>query len=220
MPIYLTSYHPLCINRIGLERAREHGIPPFVDASCRREPDLESELPSITSLCRGRNFAPRLQNNDVAVYITVKRDYLNHGVNHWRLTAILQVLERLDSHSDAATWYMTRHLPLPSNCIVPSNKPLSASKTAYKVRACIAVSNADQEYRERAKNWGTFLVCRTLYKELDNPPVISERILMKVFNRIPGTRTPPEIKPRELRSLAEQLGIARHVKRLDFTCPQ
>lgn len=220
MPIYLTSYHPLCINRIGLERARKHDIPPFVDASCRREPDLESKLPSISSLCRGRNFAPRLHKNDVAVYITVKRDYLNHGVNHWRLTAILQVLERLDSHSDAATWYMTRRLPLPSNCIVPGNKPLPASKTAYKVGTCNAVSNADQEYRERAKNWGTVLVCDDLYKELDNPPVISERILMKVFNRIPGTRTPPEIKPHELRSLVEQLGIAQHVKGLDLICSQ
>lgn len=220
MHIYLTSYHPLCINRGGQERAQTYNIPPFVDASCRREPDLESPRPSISSLCRGRNFAPRLQEDDVIVYITVKRDYLDHGAKHWRLTAILQVLERLEAHSEAADWYAKNNFPLPSNCMIPGNAPLSVSKTAYKSGACNQVSKADYDYQVRARTWGTFLVCHDLFKELADPPVISERVMTRAFNRIPVTRTPPRILPQELRSLVEQLGIGQRVKRLNRICPE
>lgn len=220
MPIYMNSYHPLCINRIGQERAKKYSIPPFVDASCRREPDLESNRPSISSLCRGRNFAPRLVENDVVVYITVKRDYLSHGAKHWRLAAILQVLERRDSHSDARDWYVKNNLPLPSNCMVTGNAPLAVSKTAYKSGTCNEVSKADQDYRKRAKDNPEFLICRALYLELHSPTIISERMMMRAFKRIPPTRTPSQIEPHELLSLIEQLGITQNVKRLDRICPQ
>jgi hypothetical protein len=44
--------------------------PPFIDASCRREPDLESRYPSITALCREGHFAPHLHEGDVVAYMT------------------------------------------------------------------------------------------------------------------------------------------------------
>lgn len=218
MSIYLNSYHPLSKNKVGMERALRYKLPPFVDASCRREPDFESNYPSISSLCRGRNFAPRLSVDDIIVYITVKRDYLNYGSPHWRLTAILKVIERLDSHVEAADWYRKRLLPLPSNCMVPGNDPLPASMTAYKDGGCNVVLNEDRAYHQRAMDYGRFLVCKALYKALKCPPIISDQVMLKAFKSIPVTRNPPTIAARQLRLLVEHLGISSHVKQLDKIC--
>lgn len=220
MPIYLNTYHPLCKNQIGLERAHRYKIPLFVDASYRREPDFESHHPSITSVCRGRNFAPRLRKDDVVVYMTVKGDYLNTGAKHWRFTCILKVSKRLESHVEAANWYRRNHIPLPSNCMVPGNGPLPVSMTAHKSGICNAVLREDRSYQQRARDYGAFLVCTALYRQLDNPPMISPFLMNKVFRRFPVTRNPPQIEPEQLRSLIEQLGVTESVQQLDLLCPR
>lgn len=58
---YLVTYRPLAYSVAGRKAAEAHGIPPFVDGSIRREPDLESAYPSISCLCRTARFAPRLR---------------------------------------------------------------------------------------------------------------------------------------------------------------
>ena len=45
--IRLNSFRPLCMTDIGLRAVNDFDCPPFIDASCRREPDFESEFPSI-----------------------------------------------------------------------------------------------------------------------------------------------------------------------------
>src|SRR5437879_479234 len=57
---FLATYHPLAQTSCGRQAIREHALLPFIDGSCRREPDFESRFPSITATCRGRNCAPRL----------------------------------------------------------------------------------------------------------------------------------------------------------------
>lgn len=156
----------------------------------------------------------------MAVYITVKGGYLNDATKHWRLSAILRVVECCSSHAEAADWYKRRHIPLPSNCMVRGNRPLPASMTTYDNGTCNAVAKEDRTYQERAREHGSFLVCEALYRELVRPELISEKIMMKAFGRIPGTRTPPRITSQGLRSLVEQLGIANHVKHLDLICPE
>jgi hypothetical protein len=52
MRIFLNSYHPLCETRRGQEIIQESGLPPFIDAPIRREPDFECEYPSVSGLCR------------------------------------------------------------------------------------------------------------------------------------------------------------------------
>jgi hypothetical protein len=96
--IYLVTCRPLIATRHGITAARRHGLPPFVDASCRREPDFENPRPSISAICRGRNFAPRLRVGDLAVYLTVKGRYPGLAEPHWRLVAVLEVVERFPSH--------------------------------------------------------------------------------------------------------------------------
>jgi hypothetical protein len=107
---YLASFKPLNINKYGQVAVETFGLPPYVDCSCRREPDLESRYPSISALCHFTKLAPRLHEGDSVVYITVKGKYppLNH--RHWRLVAIMKVRNRFESHEDAAAWYKAKNL--------------------------------------------------------------------------------------------------------------
>lgn len=207
MSVYLNSYFPIAKTKIGLTRSIALNIPPFVDASCRREPDLESVFPSITSLCRFKLFAPRLEEQDVIVYITHKGSYLDIRFRHWRLVAIIKVIRRFDSHRKAASWYRSQGLPLPSNCVVKGNAPLPVNRTAHLTRGCHFLKKWDHGYRKRAEACGIFLVCRGLYKELRSPAVITEKIMREVFGRVPGTRNPPEIKQAQLQELIERCRI-------------
>jgi hypothetical protein len=72
---FLVTYHPLVKFSGGRKAMYQHGLPPFIDGSCRREPDFESRFPSITATCRGGNFAPRLQIGDRIAYLKIKGKY-------------------------------------------------------------------------------------------------------------------------------------------------
>jgi len=87
MTIYLAKYVPLVLE--GQNAIAQFDIPPYVDASCRREPDLECELPSISALCRGELFAPHLKEGDEVdhcmathSYEPQKQEQIYHGKNH------------------------------------------------------------------------------------------------------------------------------------------
>src|SRR5687767_5574345 len=126
---YLSSFKPLNFNRYGRKAIETFRLPPYVDGSCRREPDFESKFPSVSALCRFTKFAPRLHEGDTIVYITVKGMYAPINRRHWRLIAILKVLKRFDSHQDAAAWYIAERIQLPGNCMVDGNPPLPLEKT-------------------------------------------------------------------------------------------
>lgn len=199
MTIYLNSYRPLVSTKTGRNVSHTYGILPFVDGSCRREPDFESPYPSISALCRGSKFAPKLCKGDIIVYITVKRKYC--GVSskaHWRLVSILKVIERFESHKDAANWYKSKKLKLPSNCIVKGNKPYPMYKTLGK--HC-SLKGWDGEYKKRANENGDFLVCNSLYKELCNPPLIDEEKMNDIFGKIRNTQNPPKVSKEQFKRL-------------------
>lgn len=187
---YLSTYRALVRNKYGIEAISRYGIPPYVDGSCRREPDFESQFPSISTLCHGKMFAPRLNPKDRVVYFTKKGRYQNFEEPHWRFVAILQVSVRFENHDDAAQWYLGKKLPLPSNCMVKDNPPLSLQKTDLHKKS---LEQWDRGYQYRAKKWGTFLACEILYLELYNPPVITQDQMLSIFDRIPATRNPPAI---------------------------
>ena len=201
--IYLSSYYPLIQNKAGREAANAFNIPRFVDGSCRREPDFESRFPSISALCHGRNFAPRLLEGDIIVYITHKGPYLGAQEHHWRLTAVLEVFKRFESHVAAARWYVTRGLSRPRNCMVEGNPPLPREKTVARW----PIKSWDRFYRMRARQCGVFLACKPRYLELHNPPEITEGMMSQVFKRIPGTRNPPAISLEQFCRLMAQLGL-------------
>jgi hypothetical protein len=187
---FLCSFGPLAESELGQEAVRKHNLKPFVDGSCRREPDFESKHPSISALCRKEYFAPRLRVGSKVVYITKKGRYLGLAEKHWRLVAILEVIESFQNHAQAATWYRQIGQPLPSNCMVSVNPPMPLEKTNKFYND---LRHWDAVYRLRARQCGVFHICRALYCELDNPPAITEAMMMKIFGKSPATRNPPTI---------------------------
>ena len=203
---FLSTYSPLIVNKRGWSVVKERGVPPYVDSSCRREPDFGSELPSISALCRASKFAPRLNKSDVVVYLTFKGAYRGHPGRHWRLTGVLKVIERFESHRDAAKWYVDKGLQLPSNCIVPENPPLSLDETSNPSNYP-SVERWDAGYRARTRKFGVFLACESLFLELHDPPVVTQEMMYAAFGRVPGTRTPPKISDQEFERLIAVAGV-------------
>ena len=99
MPDYLVTYRPLIESKEGVQASERFGLPPYIDASCRREPDLAHGMPAVTALCRGAMFAPRLEVNDRVVYMTVKRRW-DESLDEscWKLVAALHVIHKTLSH--------------------------------------------------------------------------------------------------------------------------
>jgi hypothetical protein len=192
----------------------KYHFPPFIDGSCRREPDFESRFPSISALCRGKVFAPRLHVGDVIVYKTVKGSYLGVKPPHWRLVAILNVIRRFKSHNEAANWYQSNELPLPANCMVPGNNSAPFEMTAgilkldFEKRTKGFVPTRiirmwDATYQERAKKWGVFLVCKPVFLDLNNPLILTEDDMTGLFGHVLNTFNPPEISDEFVARLIE-----------------
>jgi len=221
MAIRLCSYHPLVETKAGQRAILRHGLPPFVDSSCRREPDFESPYPSITALCRAVAFAPYIQCGDTVVYITVRGRWLDSPKeDHWRLTAILRIIERCESHAEAASWYRDKGLALPSNCMVPGNPPLPLEMTGLASRGRPAptpptltgrplpmvdetLAGWDASYKRRSSRWGVFLVSEAEHVDVHTPPAITRQTMVDIFRRVPGTQMPAKIMPEHLAALKE-----------------
>jgi hypothetical protein len=217
---FLSTYKPLVRTAAGRQAIRLHGLPPFVDGSCRREPDLESSFPSITAICHCGHFAPRLDVGNRVAYLTVKGAYEDDKDTGWRVVAFLEVIERCESHEDAARWYCDRGLPLPSNCLVPGNQPLALDRTSRgprsaqcarcdawrPARGCGGGCDDDRrayeaKCRRRARKWPVFLITQARFLDLVDPPQVTERDLQSIFGGVPGTQTPPKISGHEFSRL-------------------
>lgn len=222
MRYFLNSYHPLVHTAYGRIASKVHDLPPFIDASIRREPDLEYKTPTISALCRGPMFAPRLKVSDVVVYLTIKGPWGLPGFRHRRLTAVLRVRRSFATHAEAAAWFRSTGLPLPSNCLVPGNppEPLSHSEGLSRATTCgprrrrKLCSDWDARYHERVAEHGTFHVCDCLYRSLGwSAPVVEDNHLFEAFGRVPGTRTPGTHPRRAITALLRSLGIGVRLPR-------
>ena len=201
---FLATYRPLCRTATGRNAVKQFALPPYIDGSCRREPDLQSEYPTISALCRARMFAPRLRVGDRVAYITKIGRYGHHQDRHWRLTALLRVERRFDSHDDAADWYRAKGLPLPRNCMVSGNPPVPLDQTDGRLSAEIRARTTgmnpeqiirvwDRTYFERAKKHAMMLACTILFRELEEPPPVFQSDWEEWVGRVPTTQTPPRI---------------------------
>lgn len=201
---YLCSYRPIIRTKQGRQAQENYNFPGYVDGSCRREPNFQNPYPSITALCRFTRFAPRLHTGDKIVYETIKGRYPGHSDGHWRLTAILQVKRRFESHSEAADWYRSHNIQLPKNCMIKGNPPLEFDQTDGKIPSKLKsrrdrlsdeqiVRLWDAGYQDRADKCGIFLSCEAQYLNLQNPPILRRSDKLEIFGRVPGTQNPPQI---------------------------
>ena len=219
MRCFLATFRPLIQSAGGRRAANEHGLPPFVDGSCRREPDFESRFPSITATCRAGAFAPRLRKGDRVAYLTVKGRYRSDVEAGWRLVAVLRVAERFESHQLAAEWYRLQGCPLPSNCLVESNPPQPFHLTNGRPPADVAkrIDGArdpagairlwDATYRSRVSKWPVLLACDSEFLELVSPPQLRQEEMIAALGRVRSTLNPPEIACAELDQLLRLAGV-------------
>jgi hypothetical protein len=223
--IKLNSFRPLCWTELGLSAIEKYKLPPFIDASCRREPDFENPFPSISALCRQGQFAPHLQQNDIIAYITVGGDFKPHKQGH-HLIAILQVEEVYGTHQIGQNEYKKANLPIPSNCMVEGNPPFDFDKTAgnFKTKSQQKtfikrteeqkldigkrlLKSWDEHYLEKSKKWECFVKTRPIYVNIHNPTQILNSDFEYIFGKIPNTRTPNKISKKQLIELAKLVGI-------------
>jgi hypothetical protein len=210
---YLNAYQPLAAHGIGREAAQQHRLPPLSDGSIRREPDLAHDYPGVSGLCRS-DLAPRLECGDRVGYLTMKSNLGKRMQEHHRLTAVLEVVESLPSHQVAATWYRGRALLLPSNCMVPGNlpQPLAASHGQCSLSPRLSGSELwdawNHHYHERALQYPTFVVCRTLYRDLSwTAPLVTDDHLALCFGESPSTQNPTSLDCSGFEKLLKVTGI-------------
>ena len=229
MGIYLCTYRPLIGSQAGREAISEYQLLPYIDASFRREPDFEREYPSISALCHGGIFAPHRCVGDIVIYMTKLGKYPDAPVTekHWRLTAILKVYQRFNSHREAATWYNKHQGKLPSNCMVPGNPPVPLAQSErrfhltpppqpiplrYARHQLPVLDNdlctLDSSYEKRATRWGVFLACTACFKELYSPPFIPREQMLDIFGKIPGTRSCCRVSEEAFKKLCSFCGIS------------
>ena len=210
--LYMNTYRPLIWTRAGRDASTRYDLPPFVDGSIRREPDLEHQYPSISCLCRGGQFAPRLLLGDVVVYLAKKNSY-GGTRRHWRMTAVLRVVHVLDDHQAAAQWYRARGLTLPNNCLVKDNlaNPISHSHRHNRQKV---ISDEvewqrrwDLTYQARVRKHRTFIICEPMFIDLTwNCPEVHEEDLIEAMGHVP-TRNPCADDISHLDDLMRRLGI-------------
>jgi len=127
---------------------------------------------------------------------------------HWRVVAILEVAHRCVSHAKAKEWYETRGENLPSNCLVGGNdpRPLEETLPPRKFKGNLEKWNAF--YEKRAHENPCFLICTTQWKELFNPPAMTEETMRFIFGRLRCTQNPPrDITEREFSALKHFYGL-------------
>lgn len=208
---FLNSYDPLigCSERTAT--IADRNIPPYVDRSCRREPDLESAFPSITALCRASLFVSRISKGDFIIYRTNKGKYENVRLRHWRIVALLEAIEVLASHDAAAEWYAQRRLPIPTNCMIRGNhpKPFEESFPRKSTPPVTTLRAWDGQYLKRARQCGIFVVCKPVFLDIRTPPVWTDADEDEVFRQRVGTRNPPAISMEQLQAIATRIGVTR-----------
>lgn len=222
---WLNTYHPLAGTPEGPWRHRQPSLPPFADASCRREPDLESDYPTITGLCRPPSVR-KLEIGDVVIYTTV-RDAYEGIAAHRRMTAVLRVIAAHRSHPSAADFYRTRDLPLPRNLFVPNNPPLPLDMTegfywtkvnGRKVRvapdgpadAPRILAEWDAIYRERRDRCQDVRICEIVFRDLWNGRIVDEQMISAIFgpDGFPNTEyRPARIGQTTAAALLSQCGL-------------
>ncbi len=203
MRFWINKYRPLAASKGGIRAADRAGEPLFVDASHRREPYLSEKLATISSICRGMQFAPRLRKGDAVVYLTTKL-YAGDAQGSNRLTAVLELVEQFQSHEEAAAWLKRKGLPVPPNCLVEGCDGLHRDFCA----PCSTDTRHDAEarYRSRVERYPVYFICCPLWLDLKSPPIVTDAIMKRALGKV-VPRTPITWKRREVEALLEEVGV-------------
>jgi len=200
---YLNSFNPLSINKNGQVAIEKYNLLPFIDGSCRREPDFENEFPSITGLCRP-GFAEKLKEKDIIVYVTNKK-----GIGSRKIIAVLEVTKVFENHRQAADWYIKENKVIPNNIMVNETLPFDLDKT-HRLHGIRNITD-DIEllkhwnliYNCRSRNKQKVVQCKIRYKELNTPSILDE----SKFDRKLIAQNPPILCDKEWETIKELIQL-------------
>jgi hypothetical protein len=156
---------------------------------------------------------------------------MNDCCSGWRIVSLLRVIKRFENHEDAAAWYRNEKIEVPSNCFVKNNSPKPFDHThgiinpKIKRKLCFpeeherAVRLWDRSYKLRIQKQPEFLACHPIFLELQNPPQISEKDMLEIFGRIPGTQNPPKVSKYDVEKLMQLAGV-KFSEQANYRCQQ
>jgi hypothetical protein len=214
------------MNAMGMRAVHQHGYKPFVDFSCRREPDFDNKYPSISALCRKSKFAPHLKAHDIVIYTTLQGVYPPISAPHYRLVAILQIEQIYPTHHDGEIGYNLLGAGTPRNCMVPTNLPLDFDQTAgdffsvKKTNHFLALPLPQQQVigRKRVKAWdnyyqgipsllncGAFVRTTPVYLETANPAPIYPKDYASIFGK--PSQAPKPVTAQQLHDVGLLAGL-------------
>lgn len=210
MSIYLSSFYPLKCTKKGREAVSNDKLHPYIDGSCRREPDFENKFPPITGLCRP-GFSKRLHEDDIIIYITNKK-----GINKHYLIAILKVIDTANSHNEAEKWYKNKNYSIPNNLIISATKPFQLEKTHqfHKINRRISdpekiIELWNNYYKKIVDSNPEVAICEiwNKHKYLINPPELDDKNLNGIFNTGHGTMNPHTLTDNEWNKFKKWLNL-------------
>jgi hypothetical protein len=192
MAVYFSSFTPLCSTKAGKNAIQLHKLKPFIDGSCRREPDFENQFPSITGLCRP-TFSRKLSVGDIVIYGTNI-----FGIKKRKIVAILIVTAIKIDHIEAAEWYRINKLPIPNNVFDSETKPFPMEKT-HQHGGFANVVEWNLAYESRKDEFSNVAICQVLnnYLFLDDPIEIDSIVMHEIFGKTPGTQNPYKLRNNE-----------------------
>ncbi len=195
--VYINSFYPLCYNKRGINAIKHYNLSPYIDGSCRREPDFEHQLPCITGLCRP-GFAEKLKEKDTVIYLTNKK-----GIGVRKIVAILEVIIVCANHQEAAKYYEQQNWSLPNNLMVENNLPNPLEKTHFSRSPNIG--ERDFWYKERAwaPNSSKVAICKVLYLNTENPISFPKYISKRKLT----AQNPPVLMPEEYEKLYQYMNL-------------
>ena len=153
--------------------------------------------------------------------MTVKGKWFT-DFDHHRIIAILEVIDRKETHLQAKSWYTSKGLTIPANCMVDDNSPHPFLETAGRYENQKDIKNFliytpekqniigdrivklwDNEYLQKSKKWGTFIITKPIFINLTDPPIFTDQDIQNIFNKKINTRTPKKLTPNEFKEVAK-----------------
>ena len=210
MKVYLTSFYPLCSTKKGKLAIKTYSeLDPYIDGSCRREPDFENPFPCITGLCRPR-FAEKLEEHDIVIYVTNKK-----GVGSRKVVAVFKVIKKINDHKSAQDWYNERKITIPNDLMLDRTSPFPLDKT-HQIMGWNSwidgphnLENWENGYIKRADESKQVAVCsKEIFINLKEPIALSDKDWKKISNRALCTQNPPVLTKEEISIFKQKTKIA------------
>ena len=65
----------------------------------------------------------------------------------------------------------------------------------------------NDKYLTKSKKWGDFIITKPIFRDLVNPPILSDDDMKKIFCKVPNTRNPNKVTKEQFKELAKHADI-------------